>query len=405
MKRVLTFITFLTLTLVSWAYDIKVGGIYYFVNAQNKTARVTSESVYQASYSGKVVIPSSIIFKGVSLKVTSIGASAFLDCKKLISVTIPNTVKYIENKAFENCISLTSITIPNSVVEIGESAFQNCNNLTSITIPQNVTRIGSYAFRWCSRLSTLKIYQNITYIGDWAFYGCKELKKVYLYFVSVPKSPDNIFDGAFVEFATLYVPSGTSNIIKSKYLWDRFSKIVELNDEFSKSLGAKAKQQQKLEEEKLAKQKWEAEGLARQKEIEDEEEIGEEMPVFPPGYQEALLKYLEENEEIFQTVKEKVTEKPEFPGGEEALLKFLAENIKYPEIAQEQGVQGRSIIEFMVNEDGSIVEPKVIRSLHPKCDEEAIRVIKAMPKWKPAINENGKPVRVKYTVPVQFKLT
>ena len=126
MKRILFFITFLTFTLVSWAYDIKVGGIYYFVNAQNKTARVTSESVYQASYSGKVVIPSSIIFKGVSLKVTSIGASAFLDCKKLISVTIPNTVKYIENKAFENCISLTSITIPNSVVEIGESAFYDC---------------------------------------------------------------------------------------------------------------------------------------------------------------------------------------------------------------------------------------------------------------------------------------
>ena len=241
--------------------------------------------------------------------------------------------------------------------------------MTSITLSQNVTRIGSYAFWGCSRLNTLKIYQNTTYIEDRAFYGCKELKEVYLYFVSVPQSQDNIFDGAFVEFATLYVPSGTSSIIKSKSPWNRFSKIVELNDDFSKDLGIKAKQQQKQEEEELARRKQEA----RQKEIEDKEKI--------------------------------VKEKPEFPGGEEALLKFLAENIKYPEIAQEQGVQGRSIIEFMVNEDGSIVEPKVIRSLHPKCDEEAIRVIKAMPKWKPAINENGKPVRVKYTVPVQFKLT
>ena len=105
--------------------------------------------------------------------------------------------------------------------------------------------------------------------------------------------------------------------------------------------------------------------------------------------------------EIFQVVEQM----PEFPGGMDKLLEYLGKNIKYPTIAQEQGIQGRSIIEFVVNKDGSIVDPKVIRSLHPKCDEEAIRVIKAMPKWKPAINENGKPVRVKYTVPVQFKLT
>nr|MCR4836729.1 hypothetical protein [Bacteroidaceae bacterium]MCR5314980.1 hypothetical protein [Bacteroidaceae bacterium] len=63
MKRIVFFITFLTFTLISWAYDIKVGGIYYRVNAQNKTARVTCESVNKASYSGKVVIPSSIMFK------------------------------------------------------------------------------------------------------------------------------------------------------------------------------------------------------------------------------------------------------------------------------------------------------------------------------------------------------
>lgn len=273
MKRIVFFITFLTFTLISWAYDIKVGGIYYRVNAQNKTARVTCESVNKASYSGKVVIPSSIMFKGVSLEVTSIGVFAFQYCNKLIPVTIPNTVKYIDSKAFDGCSSLTSITIPNSVVEIGEYAFRDCKNLTSITLSQNVTRIGNYAFWGCSRLNTLKIYQNTTSIGELAFCDCKELKEVYLYFVSVPKSPDNIFDGAFVEFATLYVPSGTSSIIKSKYPWNRFSKIVELNDEFSKSLGAKAKQQQKREEEELARQKREAEELARQKEIEEEEEL------------------------------------------------------------------------------------------------------------------------------------
>ena len=107
-----------------------------------------------------------------------------------------------------------------------------------------------------------------------------------------------------------------------------------------------------------------------------------------------------DEEEIFQVVEEM----PEFPGGMEKLLEYLSRNIKYPTIAQEQGIQGRSVIEFVVNKDGSIVDPKVVRSLHPKCDEEAMRVIKAMPKWKPG-KQRGKPVRVKYTVPVQFKLT
>lgn len=109
---------------------------------------------------------------------------------------------------------------------------------------------------------------------------------------------------------------------------------------------------------------------------------------------------VDEEEEIFQVVEEM----PEFPGGMDKLLEYLGKNIKYPSDAKEQGIQGRSIIEFVVNKDGSIVDPKVVHSLHPKCDEEAMRVIKTMPKWKPG-KQRGKPVRVKYTVPVQFKLS
>lgn len=110
----------------------------------------------------------------------------------------------------------------------------------------------------------------------------------------------------------------------------------------------------------------------------------------------------EENDEedIFQVVEDM----PEFPGGMEALLAYLGKNIKYPSIAQENNIQGRVIVEFVVNKDGSIVEPKVIRSLDASCDKEALRVIKAMPKWKPG-KQRGKPVRVKYTVPVMFRLT
>jgi len=107
----------------------------------------------------------------------------------------------------------------------------------------------------------------------------------------------------------------------------------------------------------------------------------------------------EEDQVVFQVV-EKM---PSFPGGDAALFKFLGDNVKYPVIAQENGVQGRVICQFVVNKDGSIVDVEVVRSVDPSLDKEAIRVIKSMPKWSPG-QQRGKPVRVKYTLPVNFKL-
>jgi len=107
----------------------------------------------------------------------------------------------------------------------------------------------------------------------------------------------------------------------------------------------------------------------------------------------------EEDNVVFQVV-EKM---PSFPGGDAALFKFLGDNVKYPVIAQENGVQGRVICQFVVNRDGSIVDVEVVRSVDASLDKEAIRVIKSMPKWSPG-QQRGKPVRVKYTLPVNFKL-
>ena len=109
----------------------------------------------------------------------------------------------------------------------------------------------------------------------------------------------------------------------------------------------------------------------------------------------------EEEEEVVFVVVESM---PEFPGGQAALFKYLSDNVKYPMIAQENGIQGRVICQFVVNKDGSIVDVEVVRSGgDPSLDKEAIRVIKSMPKWKPG-KQRGKAVRVKYTVPVNFKL-
>ena len=109
----------------------------------------------------------------------------------------------------------------------------------------------------------------------------------------------------------------------------------------------------------------------------------------------------EEEEEVVFVI---VEDMPEFPGGQQALFKYLSDNVKYPTIAQENGIQGRVICQFVVNKDGNIVDVEVVRSGgDPSLDKEAIRVIKSMPKWKPG-KQRGKAVRVKYTVPVNYRL-
>ena len=94
---------------------------------------------------------------------------------------------------------------------------------------------------------------------------------------------------------------------------------------------------------------------------------------------------------------------PEFPGGMKELLKFLQDNLKYPENAMKNNVQGRVIVQFVVEKDGTLTEFKVARSVDPDLDAEALRVLQTMPKWKPGM-QRGKIVRVKFTVPVSFKL-
>ncbi len=106
-----------------------------------------------------------------------------------------------------------------------------------------------------------------------------------------------------------------------------------------------------------------------------------------------------EDNKIFEVVEQK----PSFPGGDGALMSWLSQNIKYPSIAAEIGVQGRVIVQFVVEKDGSITDVKIAKSVDPSLDKEAARVIKSMPHWI-AGRQNGSPVRVRFTVPVTFKL-
>jgi protein TonB len=127
-------------------------------------------------------------------------------------------------------------------------------------------------------------------------------------------------------------------------------------------------------------------------ETDDEEEI-EEQAIVEEEPEE------EKEDEIFVFVEDQ----PTFPGGDEARIKYLQENIKYPEMAKESGIQGTVYVTFVVEKDGRITNVKVLRGIGGGCDEEAVRIIKNMPRWKPG-KQRGRAVRAQFNMPIRFVL-
>lgn len=127
----------------------------------------------------------------------------------------------------------------------------------------------------------------------------------------------------------------------------------------------------------------------------NDEEHGQDIADF----REVIAEPVVEEEKPYEAVEQM----PTFPGGEAELMRFIRDNLKYPVIAQENGIQGRVILRFVVSKTGAIENVTVLRSLDPTCDKEAIRVVKSMPKWIPG-KQNGNNVPVYFTLPVVFKL-
>ena len=136
----------------------------------------------------------------------------------------------------------------------------------------------------------------------------------------------------------------------------------------------------------------EVEDIEINAEVDQQEVIEEYVPV-----------EVEEEEVVEQEIFQIVEEMPAYPGGDQKLMEYVAKNIKYPQIARETGIQGRVFVGFVVEPDGSVSNVKVLRGIGGGCDEEAMRVVKSMPKWKPG-KQRGKAVRVSYMLPVNFKL-
>lgn len=143
--------------------------------------------------------------------------------------------------------------------------------------------------------------------------------------------------------------------------------------------------------------------------VEDDVEIEEEFIVdveatITTEVREFVQVRVAQEEEISEEVIFTVVEEwPSFPGGEEARLRFLSENIRYPQMAREAGIQGTVFITFVVERNGSVTDVRVVRGIGGGCDEEAVRVVRNMPRWTPG-RQRGQPVRVQFTMPIRFVL-
>lgn len=241
MKKFLI-ILFLLVPFMAHAYDIEIGGIYYFLDSKNKTAEVAN-SIYK-SYSGSVTIPDKITSDNVEYSVTSIRNSAFSDCQNLTSINIPTSVTHIGDRAFYNCSGLTDITIPNSVISIGEFSFYNCTGLVSISIPPSVTYIELSAFLGCTHIKELiyadgcttalstgltsieevRIPNSVTRIGSYAFLECENLTSI-----TIPNSVAYIEESAFSlcsGLTSITIPSSVVDI--HEYAFEECTNIKEL---------------------------------------------------------------------------------------------------------------------------------------------------------------------------------
>lgn len=395
----------------------KVGGIWYNIVTKAEKAEVTKPDV--GNYSGIIKIPSTIVYEGVTCKVTAIGSGAFA-WGEMTSVTIPNTVTKIDAVAFRWCENLKSISIPNSVTEIGPSAFDGCLALSSVSLSQSIKKIDNSVFKGCKSLKSIVIPEGVTNIDMYAFSGCTSLTSATLNngldsissdafsnsgltAVTVPNSVRIIDDNAFKEcsrLASVTLGSGVQKIsfgafekcgdLKDFYVnGDRLPVMVNNSNPF---IGSEIEYTTLHVAESLVE-------LCKQ--VEPWKSFGK-----------VVINPNATTEEVDATADETIYEPSDCNGQfptpfmeRYELGKWLDEHVQYPEEAKAKGISGTTVaVNFVVEPDGSISNVKADEGSWPELVPEAERVVKSMPKWN-AGKVNGEYARVKERIAVHFQLS
>ena len=265
-------------------------------------------------------------------------------------------------------------------------------------------------------------WTDLVFEGRNQNYGAYQLRR--------ETSKRNIWSAIFVVLMAvlLYLGLTLENIVEAHRTVENTQVVVICNlGDKKKEVKVERKEEIKLEPERIVEKvkssiKFTAPVIKKDNLVNEEEEIkldeieksNKAIGAFTvEGTDEVGSEVLKIRDEIAQSEPPKTTEdtmifevveqRPSFPGGDAALMSWLSQNIKYPLVAAEMAIQGRVIVQFVVEKDGSITDVKVAKSVDPSLDKEAARVIKSMPHWI-AGRQNGSPVRVRFTVPVTFKL-
>ena len=428
----------------------------YMVLSDRKTVEVARVSDMGAS--SNVIIPDKVSYKGRKYTVTAIGRRAFVICDSMISVTLPNTITTIGDGAFDGCLNLTSIILPNSITSIGWSTFSDCRSLHSITIPHSVTSIGDHAFSKCENLTSITLSNTITTIGDGAFWGCQNLTSITLpnslttiskrmfyqcsslTTITIPSSVTSIEEWAFAKcesLTSITLPNSVTTIGEWAFSGCLNLTAIILPNTLT-SIGKRAfhdclnitsltipSSVISIGDEAFA-------GCTHLSSIlipSSVTEIGHEIfanchslhnvviasdnPVYQlsstnVGDSERILLIDKRTGHEFEAKGDIILRDPEvkamFPGGVDSLKKFLIENVKLSPMCIE--VHGLVILEFVVETDGSITSINVLSSYCGGCQEyvnDAVRLVKAMPKWNPA-QDDGQPCRSYYQLPITYCL-
>ena len=217
------------------AYHFQVNGIYYNWLSNGTEAEVTYRNEDFHSYSGVVNIPSTVTNNNVTYTVVGIYKDAFYYCHDLTHVTLPPTLRYIDNYAFYDCINLDNVTLPDGLTYIGADAFCLCSGsgFTKIVIPNTVTSIGLGAFYGCSNLASVTIGSSVRQIHETLFKNCTSLTNVTCLAMTPPYMLDrNAFDESHYSNVNLKVPRSSLSAYQASSHWGQFSNIQALNYDF-----------------------------------------------------------------------------------------------------------------------------------------------------------------------------